>query len=169
MCSSLASSCPGAGHAAGTPPGRRCLLTAFWPWPLPRHLHRAFMGAALVLPSTCLHRRRWPCLLPGLGMALPYLLAACARGALAAAPRRVDGHLPPRHGLPHVCHRGVAGVVLGQQTASTARAPCWRCWWRGSSVVCLRCAAHRVVLVSVLIAFTAGLAQRHRAAHHPGR
>ena len=51
----------------------------------------------------------------GLGLALPFLAAAWvpAVAQLAATPRRVDGHTAPLHGLPHVGHRGLAGLGAG--------------------------------------------------------
>ena len=47
---------------------------------------------------------------PGHGPALPRSELVACHCARAAAPRRLDEHLPPTDGLPHVRHRGVAAV-----------------------------------------------------------
>ena len=49
----------------------------------------------------------------GHGPALPAGQLGARRSARAAAPGRMDGHLPQADGVPDVCHRGLAGLGAG--------------------------------------------------------
>ena len=72
----------------------------------------------------------------GIGMALPYLLAAWVPAVVGWLPRPVRGWTPSAAPWPsHVCHRGVAGVVLGQQSGIDGAGALLALLVAGSSVV----------------------------------
>ena len=120
------------GHAAGAPPMADAFLTGV-------------LAVAIASPCTAPSwarrwvcrgpaRRRWLCLHLGLGMALPLPAGqpGCLRwraGCRAPAPGWTRSAAP---WPSHVCHGGVAGWVLGQQSGIDARARCWRCWWQAA-------------------------------------
>jgi thiol:disulfide interchange protein DsbD len=141
------------------------------------------LAVAIASPCTApFMGRRWVCRGPartqalavfgalGVGMALPYLLAAwCLRwraGCRAPAPGWTRSVAPwPSPCLPRWC--GWCGC-WASKAASTAQARCWRCWWRAAAW-CGRWAARAQPDGAGHGA--AGLDRlaggQYRAAHHP--
>jgi thiol:disulfide interchange protein len=104
------------GQPAGAPPGGRfSFLTGVLAVAVASPCTAPFMGASLGLTATLPAAQALAVFAAiGLGWRCRTWPPACARrGARPAAPRRVDGHLPQADGLPHVCHRGLAGVGAG--------------------------------------------------------
>jgi hypothetical protein len=91
-----------------------------------------FMGASLGLATGPAAQALAVFAALGLGMALPYLLAswvpAVARCCRAPAP----GWTPSAASWPSRCLPPWSGWCgcWASKAASTAPAPCWRCWWR---------------------------------------
>jgi thiol:disulfide interchange protein DsbD len=91
-----------------------------------------FMGASLGLAVTLPPAQAllvFACL--GIGMALPYLAASFVPGVARALPRPGPWMDIFRKAMAFPMFATVAWLVCwGSRAASTAPAPCWRCWWR---------------------------------------